>query len=83
MLFFRIERVYRVKVVAKDWFGNGEKVGVSGKFEFIQETPFSTVSSFIMLKGLEGVAKNYHVHEVGRFFWSSVKTFNYPLFRYM
>ena len=56
--------MYRVKVVAKDWFGNGEKTGVTGKFEFIQDTPFSPVKSSIMLKGLNGVAHNYHVHTV-------------------
>ena len=61
---YRIQRVYRVKVVAKDWFGNGEKTGVTGKFEFIQDTPFSPVKSSIMLKGLNGVANNYHVHTV-------------------
>ncbi|CAG7838672.1 unnamed protein product [Allacma fusca] len=57
-----IQRVYRIKAVAKDWFGNGEKAGVTGKFEFIQETPFSPVRSTVMLKGLAGIAQNFHVH---------------------
>lgn len=62
--FFRIQRVYRIKAVAKDWFGNGEKTGVTGRFEFIQETPFSPVKTSVMLKGLGGIVNNYHVHEV-------------------
>ncbi|OXA38086.1 uncharacterized protein LOC110862045 [Folsomia candida] len=59
----KIQRVYRVKAVAKDWFGNGEKTGVTGRFEFIQDTPFSPVKTFVMLKGLGGIVNNYHVHE--------------------
>ena len=61
---YRIQRVYRVKAVAKDWFGNGEKTGITGRFEFIQETPFSPVKTLVMLKGLGGIVNNYHVHEV-------------------
>lgn len=63
MILNRIQRVYRVKAVAKDWFGNGEKTGVTGRFEFIQESPFSPVKTFVMLKGLNGIINNYHVHE--------------------
>ncbi|ODM91430.1 Superoxide dismutase [Cu-Zn] [Orchesella cincta] len=59
----KIQRVYRIKVVAKDWFPNGKKIGITGKFEFIQETPFSPVKSHVMLKGLEGTVNNYHVHQ--------------------
>ena len=68
ILIFRIVRVYRVKVVAKDWFPNGAKVGVTGKLEFLQETPFSPVKTHVMLKGLGGIVQNYHVHEVKSFF---------------
>lgn len=65
MNLYRIQRVYRIKVVAKDWFPNGSrKTGITGRLEFIQETPFSPVKTHVMLKGLEGIVSNYHVHQV-------------------
>jgi len=64
LLYYRIQRVHRTKVVAKDWFGNDVKTGITGRLEFIQETPFSPVKTFVMLKGLNGLVSNYHVHEV-------------------
>jgi len=64
MLYFRIQRVYRVKAVAKDWFPNGGKAAVTGKLEFLQETPFSPVKTQVILKGLNTVALKYLIHEV-------------------
>lgn len=61
---FRINRIYRRKAVAKDWFGNGEEISLSGKLEFIQESSYDVTDAEVSLEGLNGSMSGYHVHEV-------------------
>lgn len=61
---FRITGLYRRKAVAKDWFGNGEEVSLSGKLEFIQESAYDVTDVEVNLEGLDGKMSGYHVHMV-------------------
>jgi Cu/Zn superoxide dismutase len=58
--------MYRRKAVAKDWFGNGDKVTIGGKLEFIQESPYDVTDIEINLEGLNNKMSGYHIHMVIR-----------------
>ncbi|XP_076244983.1 uncharacterized protein Rsod [Calliopsis andreniformis] len=57
-----INRVYRRKAVAKDWFGNGENISLRGKLEFIQQTEYDVTNVEVNLDGLNGKMSGYHIH---------------------
>ncbi|XP_037076792.1 uncharacterized protein LOC119097959 [Pollicipes pollicipes] len=60
-----IIRLFRYKGVVKEWAYNGDKKGaISGKVEFIQESPYSITNTETDLMGLEGIAGGYHIHLV-------------------
>lgn len=63
-LCYRINRMYRRKAVAKDWFGNGEEITIGGKLEFIQESTYDVTDVEVSLEGLGAKMSGYHVHEV-------------------
>ncbi|XP_023244895.1 uncharacterized protein LOC106647898 [Copidosoma floridanum] len=57
-----ITGLHRRKAVAKDWFGNGEEITISGKLEFVQESPYDVTDVEVDLEGLNGKMSGYHVH---------------------
>ncbi|XP_047350470.1 uncharacterized protein LOC124949465 isoform X2 [Vespa velutina] len=54
--------LYRLKAIAKDWFGNGEPVHIRGKLEFIQQSEYDVTDIEINLEGLGGKMSGYHIH---------------------
>lgn len=64
----RIVRLFRYKGVVKDWAYNNinEKGSLSGKIEFIQESPYDITNVETDLRGLGKIAGGYHVHLVSQ-----------------
>lgn len=56
---------YRRKVVAKDWFANGDELSVSGKLEITQQSEYDISNIEVQLKGLKDNS-GYHIHMVSR-----------------
>ncbi|XP_030370724.1 uncharacterized protein LOC115621265 [Scaptodrosophila lebanonensis] len=52
---------YRRKVVAKDWYANGDALTVSGKVEITQQSEYDMSNVEVQLKGLQDNS-GYHVH---------------------
>lgn len=59
-----IHRRFRHKGVVNKWHATAGAGKVEGKVEFIQESEFDSTSTEVDLRGLEGIAKGYHVHMV-------------------
>ncbi len=66
-----IIRAYRHKAVASTWFGNGQSVNIKGRLEFIQPSPMDPTHVLVDLRGLNGAANAYHVHQVCRMSFKS------------
>ncbi|KAJ8686259.1 hypothetical protein QAD02_022053, partial [Eretmocerus hayati] len=60
----QINRKYRRKAVAKDWFGNGQETTIGGKLEFIQDSEYDVTDVEVNFDGLNGSMSGYHVYEV-------------------
>ncbi|VVC90046.1 unnamed protein product [Leptidea sinapis] len=54
--------LHRRKAVIRDWFGNGEGISLSGKFEMIQQTEYDVTNVEVTLDGLPGDVSNYKIH---------------------
>ncbi|XP_037950401.1 uncharacterized protein LOC119681315 [Teleopsis dalmanni] len=52
---------YRRKVVAKDWYANGDELSVNGKVEITQQSEYDISNVEVQLKGLKENS-GYHVH---------------------
>lgn len=57
--------------MAKDWFANGEKLTLKGKFEVTQQSPYEVSNIEINLKGLNN-NDEYQVYTVSCE-WISIK----------
>lgn len=49
--------------MAKDWFGNGIPVDITGKIEFLQQTEYDLTNIEIDVEGLADVT-SYRIHLV-------------------
>lgn len=58
---FSIGGFHRRKVVAKDWFANGDSLSVKGKLEMRQQSEYELTNVEVNLKGLVDNS-GYHVH---------------------
>lgn len=56
---------YRRKVVAKDWYANGDALTVAGKLEITQQSEYDISNVEVQLKGLQDNS-GYHIHMVGQ-----------------
>lgn len=66
ILFIQIFSIighYRRKVVAKDWYANGDELKVSGKVEITQQSEYDISNIEVQFKGLEENS-GYHIHMV-------------------
>lgn len=54
---------YRRKVVAKDWYANGDELTVSGRMEITQQSEYDISNVEVQLKGLQDNG-GYHIHRV-------------------
>ncbi|XP_064552755.1 uncharacterized protein Rsod [Drosophila montana] len=52
---------YRRKVVAKDWYANGDALTVAGKLEITQQSEYDISNVEVQLKGLQDNG-GYHIH---------------------
>ncbi|XP_068153414.1 uncharacterized protein Rsod [Drosophila tropicalis] len=52
---------YRRKVVAKEWYANGDDLSVSGKLEIVQQSEYDISNVEVQLKGLQENG-GYHIH---------------------
>ncbi|XP_063614256.1 uncharacterized protein LOC134787421 [Penaeus indicus] len=59
-----IFRKFRHKGVVSKWYSQRGSGNVEGKVEFIQESEFDITNTEVDLRGLQGIAKGYHVHMV-------------------
>ncbi|XP_037782115.1 uncharacterized protein LOC119578625 [Penaeus monodon] len=59
-----IFRKFRHKGVVSKWYSQRGAGNVEGKVEFIQESEFDITNTEVDLRGLQGIAKGYHVHMV-------------------
>jgi len=57
----KILGVFRRKAVARDWFGNGVPIGLTGKVEFLQHSEYSLTDIELNLEGLKDVG-DYQIH---------------------
>ncbi|KAK9501516.1 hypothetical protein O3M35_012226 [Rhynocoris fuscipes] len=57
----KITSIFRRKAVARNWFGNGFPVTVSGKIEFFQETEYGITDIEMNVEGLEDIG-DYQIH---------------------
>ncbi|EDW39378.1 GL14064 [Drosophila persimilis] len=53
---------YRRKVVAKEWYANGDELTVSGRVEITQQSEYDVSNVEVQLKGLQDNG-GYHIHK--------------------
>ncbi|XP_034664777.1 uncharacterized protein LOC117899105 isoform X1 [Drosophila subobscura] len=53
---------FRRKVVAKDWYANGDELTVSGRVEITQQSEYDVSNVEVQLKGLKNNG-GYHIHK--------------------
>lgn len=54
---------FRRKVVAKDWYANGDELTVNGRLEITQQSEYDISNIEVQLKGLKENS-GYHIHMV-------------------
>lgn len=64
--YFRIEGHHRRKVVARDWYSNGDPLTIKGKLEMVQQSEYDLTNVEVDFKGLIENS-GYHIHVVSWF----------------